>query len=292
MRAGIRNKREYRESLVSGIFDALFSRIDRWKDNTERERCDTCRLRAVNVSRHTSAISRGRGFYFRRISLALSTSTIFRYTSSIPLIQTFVFRVTFPTLLRRSVSFFFSFSLLLFISCSFFDNPIYRSSIFLTSTWFAGKKSSNLEKTLIFLSSRKLVGGIGSIILFVHSGLYFLNKSNDESLYSTFQSSTEFSFFLENSSRLSPLSLCFFDVSFFDICTAWRILFLQSNGSLCFELGSKRSFLFCLLKFSRGDSAKNRWPWKVRSLIFFDSRKEERGNKRILNFIRTIESVD
>lgn len=30
--------------------------------------------------------------------------------------------------------FFFSFSLLLFISCSFFDNPIYRSSIFLTST--------------------------------------------------------------------------------------------------------------------------------------------------------------
>lgn len=189
--------------------------------------------------------------------------------------------------------FFFSFSLLLFISCSFFDNPIYRSSIFLTSTWFAQeKKSSNLEKTLIFLSSRKLVGGIGSIILFVHSGLYFLNKSNDESLYSTFQSSTEFSFFLENSSRLSPLSLCFFDVSFFDICTAWRILFLQSNGSLCFELGSKRSFLFCLLKFSRGDSAKNRWPWKVRSLIFFDSRKEERGNKRILNFIRTIESVD
>lgn len=109
MRAGIRNKREYRESLVSGIFDALFSRIDRWKDNTERERCDTCRLRAVNVSRHTSAISRGRGFYFRRISLALSTSTIFRYTSSIPLIQTFVFRVTFPTLLRRSVSFFFLF---------------------------------------------------------------------------------------------------------------------------------------------------------------------------------------
>lgn len=73
----------------------------------------------------------------------------------------------------------------------------------------AGKKSSNLEKTLIFLSSRKLVGGIGSIILFVHSGLYFLNKSNDESLYSTFQSSTEFSFFLENSSRLSPLSLFF-----------------------------------------------------------------------------------
>lgn len=43
-----------------------------------------------------------------------STSTIFRYTSSIPLIQTFVFRVTFPTLLRRSLL------SALFFSSSFF----------------------------------------------------------------------------------------------------------------------------------------------------------------------------